>query len=174
VSDADFNGQPTGTGDGTTDYLRKAAISLDGAFAPGTLILVCKAVTSTSSDVYLSMGVNSTLVRENGGAGQLEIVQGTGSDLTVTTFQARAHALAVVFNGATSQIYIDGVAEGAAVAYTGTTADGTSVGLFARSDAGPVVPANVKIAFAAISMTALTAADMAAFGAYSRTRFGTP
>lgn len=174
AADADFNSQGAATGDGTNDGIRKAAISLGGAFAPGTVILVCKAVTSTSSDAYFSMGANSTLIRENAGAGQLEIVQGTGSDLTVTTFQARAHALAVVFNGSTSQIYIDGAAEGAAVAYTGTTADGSAIGLFSRSDSPVIVPANVKIAFAAISMTALSAAEVAAFGTYSRGRFGTP
>ena len=174
VSDADFNGQSTGTGDGASDGIRKAAISLGGAFAPGAIILVCKAVTSAVSDVYLSMGVNSTLIRENTIGGQLEVVQGTGSDLTVTTFQARAHVLGVVFNGANSQIYIDGVAEGAAVAYTGTTADGASIGLFSRSDSPVINSANVKIAFAAISLSTLSAADMAAFAAYSRTRFGTP
>jgi hypothetical protein len=174
AADADFNSQPTGTGDGTDDGVRKAAISLGSAFAPGTVILVCKAVTSTSGDAYFSMGVNSTIIRENGAGGQLEVIQGTGSDLTVTTFQARAHALAVVFNGSTSQIYIDGAAEGAAVAYTGTTADGVSIGLFSRSDNTAIAPANVKIAFAAVSMTALSVAQIAAFGTYSRTRFGTP
>lgn len=174
VSDADFNGNGTGTGNGTNDGIRKAAISLGGTFAPGSVILVCKAVTSTSSDAYFSMGLNSTLIRENTVGGQLEVVQGTGSDLTVTTFLARAHVIGVVFNGSTSQIYVDGAAEGAAVAYTGTTADGVAIGLFSRSDAPTSVPANVKIAFAAISLTALSAAQMAAFGTYSRTRFGTP
>lgn len=175
VSDADFNGQSTGTGDGTDDGIRKAAISLGGAFAPGTIILVCKAVTSTAGDAYFSMGVNSSLIRENAGTGVLETLQGTGSRVTSTAFLTRAHVIAYVANGATVQQYVDGAAQGAPVAYTGSTADGSSIGLFSRSDAPTIVPANVKIAFAAISLTALTAQQMSDFAVeYSRPRFGTP
>ncbi len=174
VSDADFNGNGTGTGDGTNDGIRKAAISLGGTFAPGSVILVCKAVTSTPGDAYLSLGVNSTLLRENNAFGNLETHQGTGLQVTTTRVLLRAHAIAFVADGANIQQYVDGVAQGAPTAYTGTTADGSSIGLFSRSDNPVLSPANVKIAFAAISLTALSAAQMAAFGAYSRARFGTP
>lgn len=174
ASDSDFNGQSTGTGDGVNDGIRRVAISMGAAFSPGTIIMVAKAVTSTPGDAYLSLGVNSTLLRENNALGNLDTIQGTGVQVTTTRVLARAHAIAFVVNGATIQQYIDGVAEGPAVAYVGSTADGSSVGLFSRSDSPALSPANVKIAFAAISMTALTAAQMAAFGTYSRGRFGTP
>lgn len=174
VSDADFNGNGTGTGDGTNDGIRRAAVSLGGAFAPGAIILVCKAVTATPGDAYFSMGVNSSLIRENAGTGVLETLQGTGSRVTSTAFLSRAHVIAYVADGANIQQYVDGAAQGAPIAYTGSTADGSSIGLFSRSDNPVLSPANVKIAFAAISLTALTAAQMSAFGAYSRARFGTP
>lgn len=174
AADADFAGQGTGTGDGVNDGLRRPAISMGAAFSPGTIIMVAKAVTSTAGDAYLSLGVNSTLLRENNALGNLETIQGTGVQVTTTRVLLRAHAIAYVCNGATIQQYIDGVPEGVAVAYVGATADGSSVGLFSRSDNPVLSPANVKIAFAAISMTALSASEMAAFGAYSRARFGTP
>ena len=173
VSDADFNGQSTGTGDGTDDGIRKASISMGGAFAPGTMILVAKQVTNTVSDAMMSVGANSSLIRE-AAAGTMQAIQGTGGQVTTTAFLARAHVIAFVANGATIQLYVDGVAEGAAVAYTGSTVDGSTVGLFSRSDSPGALPSNCKIAFAAISLTALSAAQMAAFGDYSRARFGTP
>lgn len=174
ASDPDFNGQACGVGDGANDGIRRAAISMGAAFSPGTIIVVAKAVTSTAGDAYLSLGVNSTLMRENNALGKLETIQGSGVQVTTTAVLTRAHVVAYVVNGATIQQYVDGAPQGAPVAYVGGTADGSSVGLFSRSDNPVLSPANVKIAFAAISMTALTAAQMAAFGTYSRGRFGTP
>lgn len=173
VSDADFNSQGSATGDGIDDGVRRAAISMGAAFSPGTMILVAKMVTNISGRAWMSVGVNSSLLREST-VGRLETIQATGVQTTTTTFLARAHVVAMVCDGSTIQQYIDGVPEGAPVAYVGATADGVSVGLFSRSDATVIAPANCKLAYAAISMAALTAAQMAAFGGYSRGRFGTP
>lgn len=174
AADADFNGQASGTGDGANDGIRRAAISMGAAFSPGTVILVCKSVVATAGDTYMSMNLGSTMIRENSVAGVLETLQGTGVRVTSTAFLTRAHVIAMVADGANIQQYVDGVAQGATAAYTGTTADGSPIGLFSRSDNPVISSANVKIAFAAISLTALTAAQMAAFGTYSRGRFGTP
>lgn len=171
AADADFNGQPCGEGNGTAHYLRDTAISMGAAFAPGTVILVAKMVTNTSSDAWFSMAVNSTLIREST-VNRIETIQGTGSRTTTTTFAARAHVIALTVDGSNLQQYVDGVAEGAPAAYTGTTADGSATALFARSDG--VVPANCKIAFAAITLTALTAQQHADFATYARARWGTP
>lgn len=173
TSDADFNGQPCGQGDGTDDGIRKAAISMGGAFAPGTVIAVAKMVTNTSGDTWFSLGTTNTMIRENT-ANRVEVLQGTGVRVSTTTFAARAHVVGLVADGSNLQLYIDGVAEGASTAYTGTTADGSSVGLFSRSDSPAITPANCKIAFAAISLTALSPQQMADFAKYARARWGTP
>lgn len=171
TSDPDFNGQPSATGDGTDDYLRDTAINMGAALSPGTVILVGKTVTTTANEPWLSINTNATLVRD-AGANAIQAVQGTGSKTTTTTFAARAHVLGVVLDGSSLQLYVDGVAEGTSAAYTGTTADGTAVSLFARSDG--VVPANCSLAFAAISLTALSPQQMADFATYSRARWSTP
>ena len=172
TSDSDFNGQPSATGDGTNDWLRNTSISMGAAFGPGSVILVGKTVTTTANESWLSIATtNATNVRD-AGANVMQAVQGTGTKTTTTTFAARAHVLGVVVDGSSIQLYVDGVAEGTSAAYTGATADGSAVSLFARSDG--VVQSNSKIAFAAISLTALSAQQMADFATYARARWGTP
>lgn len=170
TSDSDFNGQPSATGDGTNDWLRDTSISMGASWSPGTIIVVGKMVTNTSNEWWLSLST-ATQVREST-TNRLYLVTGTGSVTTTTTFAARAHVVAMVADGSSMQVYVDGVAEGSPVAYTGTVADGSAVALFARSDG--VVPSNSKLAFAAISLSALTPQQMADFATYARARWGTP
>lgn len=171
ASDADFNNQPSATGDGTDDFLRDTAIDMGAAFAPGTIIVVAKIVSAGASEPLFSMNVNSTLVRDTG-TGTIQAIQGSGGKSTTTGFTAQAHVFGMVADGSTIQLYVDGVAEGTTAAYTGTTADGSAVSLFARSDGA--APENCKIAFASISLTALSPAQMADFATYARARWGTP
>jgi hypothetical protein len=173
VSDADFNGQPCGVGDGTDDGIRKASISMGAAFAPGTTIVVGKIVSTVAGRTWLSVGTTSTMVRENT-ASLMECIQGTGVRVSSTTFSARAHVIGLVSDGSNVQLYVDGAAQGAPAAYSGTTADGSSVGLFSRSDSPAITPASCKIAFTAITLTALSAQQMADFATYARARWGTP
>lgn len=170
VADADFNNQPCGVGDGTDDYLRNTAISMGAAWSPGSLLIVAKMVTNTSNEAWLSLST-ATQIREST-TNRVNCLTGTGSFTTTTTFNARAHVVGFSANGSSFQTYVDGVAEGSPVAYTGTVADASAVALFARSDS--VVPANVKIAFAAITLTELSATQHANFATYARARWGTP
>lgn len=170
ASDADFNGQPCGEGNGTAHYLRDTAISMGAAWSPGSLIIVAKMVTNTSNEAWLSLSI-ATQIREST-TNRVNVVTGTGSFTTTTTFNTRAHVLGVSAAGSSFQVYVDGVAEGSPTAYTGTVADASPVALFARSDS--IVPANVKIAFAAVSLTVLTAQQHADFATYARARWGTP
>lgn len=173
TSDADFNGQPCGQGDGTDDGIRKASISMGAAFAPGTTLVVGKIVSSVAGRTWLSLGTTNTMVRENAG-NLMEALQGTAVRVSTTTFAARAHVIGLVSDGSSVQLYVDGTAQGTSTAYTGTTADGSSVGLFSRSDSPAITPASCKIAFAAISLSALTPQQMADFATYARARWGTP
>lgn len=170
-ADAEFNHQPVGQGDGVNDTLRTAAISMGAAFAPGSIIVVGKIVTVGASKPWMSMATSTTLLRDTG-TGTIQGVQGTGSKATTTACAAAAHVVGMTVSGSYLQMYVDGLPEGTAAAYTGSTADGSAASLFNRSDSA--VPAAVKIAFAAITLTELSAQQMADFATYARARWGTP
>jgi len=170
-SNANFNGQPTGTGDGTDDSLLRSVMSFGAALGPASVLVVGKIEGSVVGEPFLSYRVNDVLVRE-GASQRVETFFMTGSRVTTTGVQARAHVIAEVADGSNLSLYVDGAQDGASTPYTGTVADGGALRLFARSDG--FGPANVTIAFAAISLSAWTPQQVADFGAYARVRWGTP
>lgn len=172
AADAQFNNQPTAEFDGVDDVLRIASATLGGTWGPGFIACVCRLVTNVNGDVVQSLNttgarhVESTTSRVASNFGATTVV-------SAESFTTGAHLLVSVADGTNLVRYVDGVASGTPAAFTGTVASGTAYALGATS-AGTAGFSNVKIALALVGRSALTAQQVADFGAYCRTRFGTP
>jgi len=173
ASDAGFNGQPTGTGDGVDDVLRIASATLGAAtIGPGALIAVCKMVVNVNGRTAQCYGTGGTPWRHNESpASRLATTFGGTVVTDSTSFTTRARALISVADGAQLVRYVDGSAIGTPAAYVATLATGLAYTIF--SFASPTSYSNMTFAFAAMTRTGLTAAQAADFGQYSRERWGT-
>lgn len=172
LADSEFAGQDCAICDGVDDVLRIASATLGGTMGPGALGIVLKLVSNVNGDVCQSY--NTTSFRHvEATTSRISSSFGASVITTADSFTARAHLLVSVADGTNLVRYVDGVAVGTPVAFTGTAASGSAYALGATS-AGTAGWSNVKIALAFMSLTALTAQQVADLGAYCRTRFGTP
>lgn len=171
AASANFNSQPTGLGDGVDDSLRRAATTLGGTFAPGTMILVAKLAANVNGRNAQTLG-NAGMRGTESTLARIGSVLGATTINGATSFLTAAHVLMAITDGATLSRYVDGVADGAPAAAATTVASGGAFGLFSAASAAGY--SNVEIAFSAVSLTALSAGQMAAFVAYAQGRWGTP
>lgn len=172
ATDAAFNSQPTGTGDGIDDTLRIAAATTGGTVGPGALVMVGKLDVNTNGRVCMAYAgggtawkhAESTTSRVTSGLGASTVIEST-------SFTTAARCLISVADGTNVVRYVNGAAAGTPVAYTGTLATGQNHGLFAFSNDS--LWSHVIIAFAMLLRSAPSAAQAADFGQYSRERWGT-
>jgi len=144
VSDAQMNGQPSVEGDGASEWLRRAVMSLSGTLSNLTVFVVMKLVTNVNGRAAWTMN-NTTLSFGEITVGRISSRVVTNTVISSTNLGTATVIAEMHYNGTTHSLLINGVSEGTPAAQTGTIASGLRLSLFANMTGG--TPSASKFGF---------------------------
>jgi len=167
VSDANFNGHASITFDNSDDYLSRATL-VGGALAqPNTGFAVFKYANLTGfREVFDGVGSGNRHTLEGDGA---NLVVGAGTNATTDTAVTTTSVCGVLFNGASTNSYLNGHA-GAGGASGTDALNGLAVGVNLNLTGAFM---DGEIAYIIMYDSALSAADISAVGTALAAKYGT-
>ena len=165
VSDSNFNNNPSITFDGVSENLFRATFTGGEISQPNTVFIVYKNAVTTGVRTIFDGDTTRNMARVN--AGNLQMFAGVSQ--TIHAANTNAHVLALLYNGASSDSWRDGI-QGTPVGSPG--ASGMN-GLRLGSDTAPSVFWNGEIAYFLIYDSNLSDIEKNYIGNGLAARFGT-
>lgn len=175
----EINSLPAVRFDGVNDILKTAAFAAE-LTQPNTIILVSKYLTDPATAAIVVDGLTSGkrhafVVEERGGVNDKGMYSGgiDGVYFISTLPETNFHTEALIFNGASSLYYVDGVSK-TLTGLGGTNPGSNSLDGLALGARGfdETLPANVDIVAAYIAPSALTSGQLNQMGSYTQAKYG--